>query len=65
LHRRLREAGVASVCVEFPRTDHAFDLFLPTVSPAAQASMYDTDRFLGLMASPVDWKAGRPVDRAN
>ncbi|MHB1413864.1 MAG: alpha/beta hydrolase [Chloroflexota bacterium] len=56
LHRRLREAGVPSVCVEFPRTDHAFDIFLPRVSPAAQAAMYDADRFLALMASPVDWK---------
>jgi acetyl esterase/lipase len=57
LHRKLREAGVPSVYVEFPRTDHAFDIFLPTVSPAAQAAMYDVDRFLALMASPVDWKA--------
>ncbi len=64
LHCRLQEAGVPSVCVEFPRTDHAFDLFLPKVSPAAQASMYDADRFLALMASPVDWKAARPVVRA-
>ena len=57
LHRKLREAGIPSVYVEFPRTDHAFDIFLPKVSPAAQAAMYDVDRFLALMASPVDWKA--------
>jgi acetyl esterase/lipase len=57
LHRKLQEAGVPSVYVEFPRTDHAFDMFLPEVSPAAQAAMYDVDRFLALMASPVDWKA--------
>jgi acetyl esterase/lipase len=57
LHRRLREAGIPSVYVEFPSTDHAFDMFLPKVSPAAQAAMYDVDRFLALMASPVDWKA--------
>ena len=55
LHRRLREAGVPSVYVEFPRTDHAFDMFLPELSPAAQAAMYDVDRFLALMASPFDW----------
>jgi acetyl esterase/lipase len=61
LHRRLQEAGVPSVLVEFPRTDHAFDLFLPRLSPAAQAAMYDIDRFLGLMASPVDWRAPRPA----
>ena len=52
LHRRLQEAGVPSVYVAFPRTDHAFDMFLPTISPAAQAAMYDVDRFLALMASP-------------
>lgn len=57
LHRTLQEAGIPSVYVEFPRTDHAFDMFLPKVSPAAQAAMYDVDRFLALMASPVDWKA--------
>ena len=55
LHRKLQEVGVPSVYVEFPRTDHAFDLFLPEISPAAQAAMYDVDRFLALMASPVDW----------
>jgi hypothetical protein len=51
------------VYVEFPRTDHAFDILLPMVSPAAQAAMYDVDRFLALMASPVDWKAA-PVRAA-
>jgi len=55
LHRRLQALGVPSVYVEFPRTDHAFDLLLPEISPAAQGAMYDADRFLGLMASPIDW----------
>jgi acetyl esterase/lipase len=56
LHRKLLEAGVSSVYVEYPRTDHMFDMFLPVFSPAAQAAMYDVDRFLALMASPIDWK---------
>jgi acetyl esterase/lipase len=55
LHRKLQEVGVPSVYVEFPRTDHAFDLLLPEISPAAQAAMHDVDRFLALMASPIDW----------
>jgi acetyl esterase/lipase len=55
LHRKLRNARVPSVYVEFPRTDHAFDLLLPEISPAAQAAMYDVDRFLALMASDIDW----------
>ena len=49
LHRALRQTGVASVYVEFPDTDHAFDLILPKWSPAAQAATYDTERFLALM----------------
>ena len=55
LHRRLQEAGAPSVYVELPRTDHAFDMFFPEISPAAQSALYDVDRFLALMASPLDW----------
>jgi len=50
LHRALQAAGVPSVLVEFPHTDHAFDLVLPQVSPAAQAAVYDVERFLALMS---------------
>jgi acetyl esterase/lipase len=49
LHHALCEAGVTSVAIEFPDTEHAFDLVLPKWSPAAQASIYDTERFLALM----------------
>ncbi|MBU0704200.1 MAG: alpha/beta hydrolase [Chloroflexi bacterium] len=49
LHRALRGAGVASVCVEFPDTEHAFDLVFPKWAPAAQAATFDTERFLALM----------------
>ena len=55
LHRRLQQVGVPSVYVEFPRIDHGFDLLLPEISPAAQGAMYNVDRFLALMASPIDW----------
>ena len=57
LHRALQAAGAPSVVLEYPRTDHAFDLFFPQFSPAAQSAMYDVDRFLALMASGVDWNA--------
>jgi acetyl esterase/lipase len=57
LHRALQRAHIPSVSVQFPRTDHAFDIFLPEYSPAAQSAMYDVDRFLALMAAPVDWNA--------
>jgi acetyl esterase/lipase len=49
LHRKLVEAGVPSVYVEFPQTEHGFDLLLPRYAPAAQAALYDVDRFLALM----------------
>ena len=49
LHHALRKVGATSVYVEFPDTDHAFDLVFPRWSPAAQAATYDTERFLGLM----------------
>jgi len=47
LHQALCEAGVMSVYVEFPHTEHAFDF--PMWSPAGQAATYDTERFLALM----------------
>ncbi|MDY7078101.1 MAG: alpha/beta hydrolase [Chloroflexota bacterium] len=49
LHRALRRAGATAVYVEFPDTDHAFDLILPKWAPVAQAATYDTERFLALM----------------
>ncbi len=51
LHQKLVEAGVPVVYVEFPQTEHAFDVaILPQWSPAAQAALFDVDRFLALMA---------------
>ena len=50
LHRRLAAAGVPSVYVEFPFTEHAFDLLLPRLAPAGQAALYDVERFLGWLA---------------
>jgi acetyl esterase/lipase len=49
LHQSLRDAGACSLLVEFPHTDHAFDLVLPAVSPVAQAATYDVEQFLGLL----------------
>lgn len=54
--RRLRDAltaaGVPVVYVEFPRTEHAFDiLYPPFVGPAAQAALYDLERFLAYVAA--------------
>jgi acetyl esterase/lipase len=47
----LRQAGVPVVHVEYPQTDHAFDLILPMLSPSAQAALYETERFLALLTT--------------
>jgi len=52
LHQALHRAGAPPVYVEIPNTDHAFDIFLfnfPQWSPAMQAAIYDTERFLALL----------------
>lgn len=49
LHQRLCEAGVQAVYIQYPRTEHGFEVFLPQVSPAGQATIYDIERFLALM----------------
>ena len=49
LHRELLDAGATSILVEFPHTEHAFDLVLPQVSPVAQAAAQDVERFLALL----------------
>jgi acetyl esterase/lipase len=52
LHHALGEVGVPSVCIEYPDTDHAFELLTmgAPCSPAARAAIRDTDCFLALMA---------------
>lgn len=50
LHARLRAAGVPSVYIELPQTEHTFDQFLPEFSPPAQVALYDLERFLALVA---------------
>jgi acetyl esterase/lipase len=45
----LQAHEIPSVYVEFPNTEHAFDLMPSKWSPPAQAATYDTERFLALM----------------
>jgi acetyl esterase/lipase len=49
LYAKLVESGVPAINVVFPWTDHAFDMLLPQINPAAQSAMYDVDRFLALL----------------
>jgi len=46
LHGALVAAGVAAAHIELPLTEHAFDLFFPTINPAGQSALYDLERFL-------------------
>ena len=48
LYRELLTAGVPVVNLEFPCTDHAFDLVLPWISPSYRSTLYAVDRFLAL-----------------
>ena len=48
-YKKLIAAGVPTVYVVFPWTDHIFDLILPQINPAAQSALYDVDRFLALL----------------
>jgi len=49
LHQRLVEVGVPSIYVEFPQTNHGFELIFPQVSPSAHAALHDLDHYLALM----------------
>jgi acetyl esterase/lipase len=51
LYAKLVESGVPAIDVVYPWTEHAFDLLLPQVNPAAQSALYDVDRFLALMVN--------------
>jgi acetyl esterase/lipase len=49
LYHKLLENNVPAVYVEFPQTEHAFDVAFQAASqnsPAAQAALYDVERFL-------------------
>ena len=46
LHFKLQSVGAPSALIDFPHTDHAFDLVLPQLSPSAQAAIYHIERFL-------------------
>jgi acetyl esterase/lipase len=48
-HARLVESGVPTINLVYPWTNHAFDLLLPQINPAAQSALYDVDRFLAIL----------------
>jgi acetyl esterase/lipase len=50
LHNELQAAGAASILVEYPHTEHGFDLVLPPISPVARSATREVERFLSLLA---------------
>ena len=54
LYHALIAARAPAVYVEFPRTEHAFDLlYPPLLGPAGQSALYDLERFLACVAGHV------------
>lgn len=49
MHQALVKAGVPAISLEFPYTDHAFDLMAPRISPSNQSALFAVDRFLAMM----------------
>jgi acetyl esterase/lipase len=50
LYRKLVQSEVPAVHVEYPQTEHAFDVtILSRYSPAGQAALYELERFLALI----------------
>jgi acetyl esterase/lipase len=50
LYHKLAQAGIPVVYVEYPQTEHAFDVVILTrYSPAGQAALYELERFLALV----------------
>ncbi|MVT41977.1 alpha/beta hydrolase fold domain-containing protein [Chitinophaga oryziterrae] len=47
-YKRLIKKGVTVAMYLIPQTDHAFDLILPNISPAAHTAFYFVERFLAL-----------------
>ncbi len=50
LFQKLTACRVPALNIVYPLTQHAFDLLLPQLSPAAQTALYDVERFLALVA---------------
>jgi len=64
LHRALLDAGVPSLCIEYPRTGHAFDLVTsPLLAAAAQAALHDVERYLACVTTRQE--ATREADPAH
>jgi acetyl esterase/lipase len=51
LYDRLVDCDVPAIKVEYPWTEHGFDLLLPQFCPPAQSALYDVDRFLAVLAN--------------
>jgi len=51
LYKKLDAAGVPVILQTIAKTDHAFDLVLPKISPSAHNAIYHAERFLAMIES--------------
>lgn len=56
LYTKLVESGVPAINKVYWGTEHAFDLVLPQINPAAQSTLYDVDRFLAILLNKGELK---------
>jgi hypothetical protein len=63
LQERLELAGEPVSAVYLPHTDHAFDLFGTTWSPAARIAIHVLERFLAVVAAPELVGPAAPASR--
>ena len=54
LYDKLIQEKIPALLHILPQSDHAFDLFLPSIAPAAHNAIYDVERFIALVSNRID-----------
>lgn len=54
LYDKLIKEKIPAILHILPQSDHAFDLFLTSIAPAAHNAIYDIERFMLLVSNNVD-----------
>lgn len=54
LYDKLIQEKIPALLHILPQSDHAFDLFLTSIAPAAHNAIYDVERFIALVSNRID-----------
>ena len=54
LYDKLIKEKIQALLHILPQADHAFDLFLTNIAPAAHNAIYDVERFIALISNRID-----------